>query len=258
MDNIKNNYEIPNHATNYDKIMLNADLKYLTKPFSSDMYYGRTLLSEDGKKAWDISLQALLEFDNTDNKYNDRDSEGNVIVPIDYEKYNIKPTVKDANDIQRYLVRNESRMFHLKDWGADIVQSGGIVTKQKFHIGNGCSQNDSYHDALMKTEVKTSEILNNIELKMTLYQQIQSVQKAYEASVTYSNSGSPGDIRGALTAGKAICGGYSKGFMYLMHRIGVTTIWIEGQAGGYHAWNYLLVEGNWFLMDTTWEERIGI
>ena len=95
-------------------------------------------------------------------------------------------------------------------------------------------------------------MLRSLKDDMTIYQQLRVLQSAYESSITYKNEASPSDIRGAFNTHKAICGGYSKGWMYLMHRLGINCIWVEGQSGGYHAWNYLEIEGRWYIMDTTW------
>ncbi|MDQ0150351.1 putative mucin/carbohydrate-binding domain-containing protein [Eubacterium multiforme] len=250
----KTSFEVTNNGlVDYDKSILDD----ITKPFPNNLYYGRSLLSEEGKKAWDLSLKTLLKYDNRANKYTKRDREGNVLVEINYEEHGIYPTVNDGMCIQKYLVRNEPRMFLLKDWGADIKKdkSQKVVVSQTFHIGNTAQNGDDYHKALLKIEPEVQRILSVINPNMTVYQKIKALQDSYEKSLRYSFEGSNSDIRGVFINHKAICGGYAKGFEYLLQRIGINNIWVNGYAGGPHAWNMVEISGKWYLMDTTWGGR---
>lgn len=233
------------------KYILNANLEQLTKPFDSEIYYAKTLLSEDGKRAWDLAYETLLKYDNSDNKY-PKDSSGNTIVSIDYVSNGINITSDDAQKIQKYLVRNCPRMFLLKDWDATIIKKNGKIIGQKFFVGNGAQNGDAYHKQLLATEKSVSEILKKIKPDMDVYQIIKLIQTEYEHMVKYSNTGSCGDIRGSFINHKAVCGGYSKGYEYLLQRVGLECIWVNGHAGGAHAWNFTNLYGNWYLSDTTW------
>ena len=233
------------------KYILNADLNELTKPFDSEVYYARILLSEDGQRAWDLAYKTLLNYDNSDDKY-PRDSQGNTIVSIDYASQGININTDDSQKIQKYLVRNCPRMFLLKDWGASPINKDGKVVGQKFYIGNGAQNGDDYHKQLLETEKSVSEILSKIQPNMSVYQIMQSLQFNYESMVKYANTGACGDMRGSFIAHKAICGGYSKGYEYLLQRLGLEGIWVNGYAGGPHAWNFVNLYGNWYLSDTTW------
>ncbi|MGL5084732.1 MAG: putative mucin/carbohydrate-binding domain-containing protein, partial [Clostridium sp.] len=236
--------------TGYSYI-LNADLETLTTTFESDILYGRTLLSEDGKKAWDIAYKALLKYENVDDKY-PRDSSGNVQFYVDYESQGLKISRDDAQYIQNYLIKNEPRMFLLKDWSASPVTKDGVIIGQNFYIGNSTQNGDDYQRQLLETEEQVSKILSKITPDMSVYQIIKVLQVEYEAAVSYKNAGTPGDMRGSFISKQAICGGYTKGFEYLLQRVGIENIWVTGQAGGYHAWNHINLYGNWYLADTTW------
>lgn len=223
----------------------------VNKAFDSSLYYARSILSEEGQKAWDIALDTLLKYDNSDGRYPIKD--GNRVVTINYKDLGISIDKNQAQYIQKYLVRQEPRMFHLKDWGATVkTDKDGLVESQTFYIGNGMSEGNTYQETLLKIEPVVKNLLSYIKNDMTVYQKIQAIQKAFESSITYSHDGSPSDIRGVFLNKKAICGGYSKGFEYLLLRLGIENIWVEGQAGGYHAWNHVKVEDKWYLMDTTW------
>lgn len=248
--------EIPSHMNNTSEIGINLSLSEVVKPLPEEQYYGRQLLSENGKKAWDYVVELLLDYDNSDDSLQ-RDAYGNTIIDVNYqETIGVLPTESDAKQIQRYLVRNDARMFHLKDWGADYKKNGQGVISQKFYIGNGVQNSNDYHLKLLEIEHVVSQMLKQLKDDMTIYQQVRTLQSVFESSVSYGFGGAESDIRGAFLQKTAICGGYSKGFMYLMHRIGLNCIWVDGytmpNGGGYHAWNYIEIYGKWYMVDTTW------
>ncbi len=69
---------------------------------------------------------------------------------------------------------------------------------------------------------------------------------------------------GSLVNGKAICGGYAKGFKAVMDRLGIPCVTVQGYSlsGGSaswqpHMWNYVEVEGLWYAVDVTWNSTGG-
>lgn len=243
---------IPGHAENAGNIGTNLSISQLTTPLSPELYYGRSLLSEDGKKAWDYVLEMILSYDNSDGKYTPN-AQGEVPLTVVYRNLALYPTEDDAIKIQKYLIRNEPRTFHVKDWTANYrALSNGVVDSQTFTIGNGCAEGDNYRKTLLRIESRVSDLLGVLKEDMTVYQQIAALQTAYESSVVYEFNASQNDMRGPFIERGAICGGYSQGWMYLMQRLGLECIWVQGNASGSHAWNFLEVEGKWYMMDTTW------
>ena len=58
---------------------------------------------------------------------------------------------------------------------------------------------------------------------------------------------------GALL-GTAVCSGYAKAYEALLDAAGIPNVTITGYAGGYHAWNLVQVDGQWYHVDTTWDD----
>ncbi len=64
---------------------------------------------------------------------------------------------------------------------------------------------------------------------------------------------------GSLVLGKAVCDGYSAGFEMIMNKLNVNAMVITGDAvtpvsSGGHAWNIVQLDGNWYEVDTTWDD----
>lgn len=61
----------------------------------------------------------------------------------------------------------------------------------------------------------------------------------------------------ALYDGTAVCQGYALLSYALLKQAGVENKIVEGTAGGeLHAWNLVNIDGNWYHMDTTWDDPL--
>lgn len=78
----------------------------------------------------------------------------------------------------------------------------------------------------------------------------------------FNRTGSPTkdddySVVGVLLNKTGTCQGYAESFQYLCDQLGVECLTVDG-IGNYgngdmdHAWNYVKVDGNWYLVDTTW------
>lgn len=67
-------------------------------------------------------------------------------------------------------------------------------------------------------------------------------------------------IYGAIVNKKSVCAGYAFAFKYVADLAGLNTIYVtgigtfaEGNTPEAHAWNHVYVNGNWSLVDVTWD-----
>jgi len=67
------------------------------------------------------------------------------------------------------------------------------------------------------------------------------------------------NINGVFLEGRAVCEGYSKAFKLLCDRAGIPCYTVYGVANGEsHSWNHVELEGEWYLVDCTWDDPIGL
>ncbi len=59
---------------------------------------------------------------------------------------------------------------------------------------------------------------------------------------------------GALLEGAAVCSGYAKAYETLLDTAGIPCETITGYANGYHAWNLVELDGEWYHVDATWDD----
>nr|WP_255633313.1 transglutaminase domain-containing protein [Demequina sp. TTPB684] len=64
---------------------------------------------------------------------------------------------------------------------------------------------------------------------------------------------------GILVAGTAVCNGYAQAMHLLTEAAGLESVVVNGEASsgfttGAHAWNKVLVDGQWLVVDATWDD----
>lgn len=93
--------------------------------------------------------------------------------------------------------------------------------------------------------------LHNKLLKKCSYKKgVESIDDGWEYFSAY----------GALVEGEAVCEGYSKAMMLLLNLAGVDCTTIRGNGEGEeskwerHMWNLVNIGGNWYHLDSTWDD----
>ncbi|WP_062202823.1 transglutaminase domain-containing protein [Demequina salsinemoris] len=62
---------------------------------------------------------------------------------------------------------------------------------------------------------------------------------------------------GALVDGTAVCNGYAQAFLVLAEAAGLDAVLVTGTTDGsdvFHAWNKVLIDGSWMVVDATWDD----
>ncbi len=66
---------------------------------------------------------------------------------------------------------------------------------------------------------------------------------------------------GALVKGTSVCAGYADAFLTMCKACGIECNKISGptklDGTGSHAWNMVKIDGDWYLVDTTWDDHSG-
>ena len=73
------------------------------------------------------------------------------------------------------------------------------------------------------------------------------------------------DAYGVFKLGKAVCDGYAKAMNLLCYFSGIESVRVMGWAtdangsgnSGFHAWNKIRVDGDWYNLDATWDDPVG-
>lgn len=58
----------------------------------------------------------------------------------------------------------------------------------------------------------------------------------------------------ALAVRQSVCAGYARAFQYLLQQLGIPAYYCTGYAGENHAWNIVELDGEYYNVDTTWDD----
>lgn len=89
------------------------------------------------------------------------------------------------------------------------------------------------------------------------FEKIKFVNDFIVKNTVYSTEtkGSPHSAYTALAEGKAVCQGYALLAQIMLTELGIDSLYVVGEAGGIgHAWNLVKLDGNWYHLDTTWND----
>lgn len=82
------------------------------------------------------------------------------------------------------------------------------------------------------------------------YYNYVGVNGPYEDGYYYCHSS-----YGILLKGYGVCESYAKALSRLLDSVGIPNVYVVGDAGGGHAWNYVqMPNGNWYMVDSTWND----
>lgn len=88
----------------------------------------------------------------------------------------------------------------------------------------------------------------NVVYDMSVYDEISNTQPAVSTQQSHT-------VYGCLVSKLAVCDGFAKSFQLIMNYLGIDCEYIEGDAGGGHAWNYLNIDGESYWIDVTWDNN---
>lgn len=114
---------------------------------------------------------------------------------------------------------------------------------------------------LPKLEAAADEIAQGALEQENLFEAVKYIHDEIINMTNYTLTGGEyiRDADGPLLNGKALCEGYSKAFSYVCQLIGVEANCIVGTAnGGSHMWNIVKLDGEWYHMDVTFDDPVGV
>ncbi len=117
-----------------------------------------------------------------------------------------------------------------------------------------------YH--VEKTKKRAEEILNTADGSESLFDYLLTIHdeilKNAEYDYTLESDGAY-EAFGVLTAGSGVCESYSRAYQYLCQCIGVDNLLVVGTSNDEpHMWNMVMLGGEWYHADFTWDDGDGI
>jgi hypothetical protein len=96
-----------------------------------------------------------------------------------------------------------------------------------------------------------------IKPEMKDFQKEKAIHDYIVSNIAYDTNLVNYSAYAALTKGKTVCQGFALLTYRMLDEVGITNRIVEGYAGGRpHAWNLVQIEGNWYQLDTTWDDPV--
>lgn len=137
-----------------------------------------------------------------------------------------------------------------------LFGSAGIIYGDNNHIisfGNDKDVIDLYfaYDSTYEQEMQARQKVKDIARQFdygSTYDKIKNVYDYLCSNVVYDYTLNNRTLYEALILQNTVCDGYSRAFKLIMDELGIPAT-IEAGAG--HAWNSVMLDGNWYIIDTT-------
>lgn len=154
---------------------------------------------------------------------------------------------------------NWSSFIHTDFGGAygDIIFTYGVKPKYLYSTELAKKMRVSFDSAvnsILKKYIKPS--MTDYQKELAIHDYIVKNTK-YDVD-TYSGIKKDEDSHtayGVIVKHKAVCDGYALATKILLNKVGIKCDNIYGSAGGgLHAWNQVFIDGQWYQLDTTWDD----
>ena len=223
----------------YDGLANNREnMKSGTYIIDFDNQFNDLLNLQGGEEKLNIAFQSAWNaytYDNMDVFY------------IDVEKLTLTTTTTSIGSFSTHQVElsNGNNLSYLKPYFSSITTINGELNFLEEIQQEIRRQLDGYSDYHKIIEVH-NWLVNNIEYDIDLKTQ------------------EPYSIFGTLTEGIAVCEGYARSFKYIMDGLDIPCVLVSGigtNSNGEtesHAWNYVMLEDQWYAIDVTWDDPIII
>ncbi|MBQ3599685.1 MAG: hypothetical protein II992_00580 [Lachnospiraceae bacterium] len=142
--------------------------------------------------------------------------------------------------------------FNISKYGFQIPYYSKNYTRFVFQI--------KYRETatqLKKVNKKVKKVLKDLKLEgKTRIEKIQAIHDYIVSTFTYDTSYSNFTVYDGLVdkSHATVCQGYALLFYKMCTEAGIPCRYVYGQAGVNHAWNIVKIDGEWYHIDTTWDD----
>ncbi len=182
-----------------------------------------------------------------------------------FEKYHMPPDqcLKLANDLADIDGENNYGVNSI-----DLYKENGITTAVNIWYKYATPHDRESLIATEREEKKQDQemepIIQNILSTvitdgMTDYDKIKALHDYIALNCAYDISQSQPYIHspyGVIVKKLAVCEGYAEAYKLLLERCGIECKIIYGTAAENHEWNAVLLDGEWYAVDVTWDDPV--
>lgn len=159
----------------------------------------------------------------------------------------------ELNKVYEYVRADYGGLFWVD--GYTYVESSWLGQVMSLEFSPSYTMTRTERDELQnEIDARVEQLLGGVSDEDSDYQKARFVYDTLINTVTYdSEAENNQNIISVFIEGRTVCQGYASATQYLMERIGIPCTIVTGEAGGEkHAWNLIMLDGEYYYMDTTW------
>ena len=202
-------------------------------PVPENFYMYRSLLSEQHQRAYDQICQGLTA--------------GTACIEM-----SVPVLDSDLGEVYFSVLYDHPELFWVGQSYRDNYNNSGYVTK---------IYPTYYTDDVSGMKSEVEQVVNDALADMwSLGSNIDKVKYAHDYltnRIDYIRNDMDQSAYSGFVWKQTVCTGYAKCFAYMMHKMGIPCTVVVGSAGGNHAWNMLELDGEYYMMDVTWDDPVG-
>ena len=156
------------------------------------------------------------------------------------------------------------------------IETTTIGNKKSYKVFLNEGKGTTYLSDEFSTVSRVNSAINEVEQikkqivqnkKENDYQNVKMVHDYLIDNAEYDQTLAKPNIRniyGTLIEKSCVCEGYAEAFKYLLDALDIPCVIVSGTATNSqgetenHAWNYVQLNGNWYAVDTTWDDPVII
>ena len=161
---------------------------------------------------------------------------------------------QDEDDIQvvyEAVLLDHPELFYVKtDEELTFKETGSRAS-----LDSWMSMSDQeVRDRQVRVDTFVRDCLADLPAQATDYDKAKHVYEYLISHTTYDPAAPDNqNILSVCLQGSSVCAGYAKTFQYLMQRLDIPCTLVTGTAHGeYHAWDLVLLDGDYYYVDPTW------
>ncbi|WP_214844293.1 transglutaminase domain-containing protein [Exiguobacterium sp. s150] len=153
-----------------------------------------------------------------------------------------------------WLEANHIYVFRLSRGGESQYRDHGGYVDLDMKLAYDMTTEESHQIA-----ARVERIIQEMPIGLNDYEKVKYVNDFVVLNTAYNldSTANPYTPYSILFNGEGVCEGYALTTLLLLEAAGVETRYISGEAGTeLHAWNLVKLDGDWYHLDTTWNDPV--
>gem|GEM_PF-1156540 len=224
--------------------------------YSSDFYYNQ--LTQDEKILYDRLETVVLQYMDTDKDITNIKF-GNEYYIDNIPCQDLNLTSDRARFVAELFYQSESQYYFLRNtWTFSRSVSTGKLRSVSIAVYDLFANGQTRAEYTEQFRIQIEEWKHIIEQEPTDYLRQKKIHDMiceffiYEGG-DYDQSVISGLLDYGIFHRKTVCAGYAKAFQILCNAVGIDSLIIVSDS---HAWNFVLLEKNWFCVDCTYDSNL--